>query len=107
MTDVHRGEGSPEPDPGPHHRSSAGAPGPAPDPHPSPDQLPSPDLDRELEAVERFIADVQAGRIGTSQAMVAYREVHRPAIARLRAELDGFLALLAEDQPPQVTPPGG
>lgn len=65
------------------------------------------DLDRELEAVERFIADVQAGRVGTSQAMVAYREIHRPAIERLRRELDGFLALLAEDQPPDApTPPG-
>lgn len=59
------------------------------------------DLDRDLAAVEAFISDVQAGRIGTSQAMTAYREVHRPAIARLRAELDGFLALLAEDLPPE------
>jgi hypothetical protein len=55
------------------------------------------DFDRELDEVERFIAAVQAGEIGTSAAMAAYRDRHRPAITRLRAELEAFRALLAED----------
>jgi hypothetical protein len=54
------------------------------------------DFDRELEAVERFVAAVQAGQIGTSEAMAAYRDRHRPAIERLRAELASFHALLDE-----------
>jgi hypothetical protein len=56
------------------------------------------DFDRELDEVERFIAAVQAGDVGTSAAMAAYRDRHRPAIARLRAELEAFRALLAEDE---------
>jgi hypothetical protein len=56
------------------------------------------DFDRELDEVERFIAAVQAGEVGTSAAMAAYRDRHRPAIARLRAELAAFRALLAEDR---------
>jgi hypothetical protein len=55
------------------------------------------DFDRELAEVERFIAAVQTGDVGTSAAMAAYRDRHRPAIARLRAELASFRALLAED----------
>jgi hypothetical protein len=62
------------------------------------------DFDRELDEVERFIAAVQAGDVGTSAAMAAYRDRHRPAIARLRAELEAFRALLAEDAAP---PPDG
>lgn len=61
------------------------------------------DFDRELDEVERFIAAVQAGDVGTSAAMAAYRDRHRPAIARLRAELEAFRALLAEDE---VAPAG-
>ncbi len=55
------------------------------------------DVDDQLAEVERFIADVQSGAIGTSEAMTAYRDTHRPAIVRLRAELDAFEALLAPD----------
>jgi hypothetical protein len=55
------------------------------------------DVDRELAEVERFIAAVQSGSVGTSQAMAAYRDRHRPAIDRLRQELDAFEALLAPD----------
>jgi hypothetical protein len=58
------------------------------------------DFDAELEAVERFIAAVQAGQIGTSEAMAAYRDRHRPAIDRLRAELASFRALLEEAEAP-------
>lgn len=54
------------------------------------------DFDAQLAAVERFIADVQQGSIPTGEAMRAYRDVHRPAIERLRAQLVDFEALLAE-----------
>jgi hypothetical protein len=66
------------------------------------------DFDRELDEVERFIAAIQAGDIGTSAAMAAYRDRHRPAIARLRAELEAFRALLAEDEaaPGDASPDG-
>jgi hypothetical protein len=56
----------------------------------------APDVDEQLARLERFIEQVQAGRIGTSEAMAAYRDVHLPAIARLRAELEAFRALLDE-----------
>jgi len=52
------------------------------------------DFDAELAAVERFINDVQAGNIPTGEAMRAYRDVHRPAIERLRAQLTEFEGLL-------------
>ena len=61
---------------------------------------PTIDLDQQLVEVERFIAAVQSGSVGTSEAMAAYRDQHRPAIERLRAELDMFQALLAADLPP-------
>jgi chorismate-pyruvate lyase len=54
------------------------------------------DFDTQLAAVERFIADVQQGSVPTGEAMRAYRDVHRPAIERLRAQLTEFEALLAE-----------
>ena len=54
------------------------------------------DFDAQLAAVERFIADVQQGSVPTGEAMRAYRDVHRPAIERLRAQLDAFEALLTE-----------
>jgi len=54
------------------------------------------DFDAQLAAVERFIADVQQGSVPTGEAMRAYRDVHRPAIERLRTQLAGFEALLAE-----------
>jgi len=54
------------------------------------------DFDAQLAAVERFIADVQQGSVPTGEAMRAYRDVHRPAIERLRAQLAAFEALLAE-----------
>ena len=54
------------------------------------------DFDAQLAAVERFIADVQQGSVGTGEAMRAYRDVHLPAIERLRAQLAEFEALLAE-----------
>jgi hypothetical protein len=54
------------------------------------------DFDAQLAAVERFIADVQQGSVPTGEAMRAYRDVHRPAIERLRAQLSEFEALLAE-----------
>jgi chorismate-pyruvate lyase len=54
------------------------------------------DFDTQLAAVERFIADVQQGSVPTGEAMRAYRDVHRPAIERLRAQLSAFEALLAE-----------
>ena len=54
------------------------------------------DFDAELAAVERFISDVQQGSVATGEAMRAYRDVHRPAIERLRAQLTAFEALLAE-----------
>ena len=54
------------------------------------------DFDAQLAAVEGFIADVQQGSVPTGEAMRAYRDVHRPAIERLRAQLDAFEALLAE-----------
>jgi len=53
------------------------------------------DFDVQLAAVERFIAGVQQGSVPTGEAMRAYRDVHRPAIERLRAQLDEFEALLA------------
>jgi chorismate-pyruvate lyase len=54
------------------------------------------DFDAQLAAVERFIADVQQGSVPTGEAMRAYRDVHRPAIERLRAQLADFESLLAE-----------
>jgi hypothetical protein len=56
----------------------------------------APDVDEQLARLERFVEQVQAGRIGTSDAMAAYRDEHLPAIARLRAELEAFRALLDE-----------
>jgi hypothetical protein len=53
------------------------------------------DFDMELAAVERFISDVQQGSVPTGEAMRAYRDVHRPAIERLRTQLAEFEALLA------------
>jgi hypothetical protein len=53
------------------------------------------DFDVQLAAVERFITGVQQGSVPTGEAMRAYRDVHRPAIERLRAQLDEFEALLA------------
>ena len=55
---------------------------------------PSGDFDDQLAAVERFIADVQQGSVPTGEAMRAYRDVHRPAIERLRDQLADFEALL-------------
>jgi chorismate-pyruvate lyase len=54
------------------------------------------DFDAQLAAVERFIADVQQGSVPTGEAMRAYRDVHRPAIERLRAQLAEFEALLTD-----------
>ncbi len=54
------------------------------------------DFDAELAEVERFISDVQQGSVPTGEAMRAYRDVHRPAIERLRGQLAEFEALLAE-----------
>ena len=54
------------------------------------------DFDAQLAAVERFIADVQQGSVPTGEAMRAYRDVHRPAIERPRAQLADFEALLAD-----------
>lgn len=54
------------------------------------------DFDARLAEVERFIADVQRGGVPTGEAMRAYRDVHRPAIEALRAQLAEFEALLAE-----------
>jgi chorismate-pyruvate lyase len=56
------------------------------------------DFDAELAAVERFISDVQQGNVPTGEAMRAYRDVHRPAIERLRAQLAEFEALLDATQ---------
>ena len=56
----------------------------------------SDDFDAELAAVERFISDVQQGSVPTGEAMRAYRDVHRPSIERLRAQLVEFEALIAE-----------
>lgn len=53
------------------------------------------DFDVQLAAIERFIAGVQQGSVPTGEAMRAYRDVHRPAIERLRAQLDEFEALLS------------
>jgi len=58
------------------------------------------DFDEELAAVERFISDVQQGAVPTGEAMRAYRDLHRPAIERLRARLAEFEALLAESGVP-------
>jgi hypothetical protein len=55
----------------------------------------SEDFDAELAALERFISDVQQGTVPTGEAMRTYRDVHRPAIERLRAQLEEFEALLA------------
>jgi hypothetical protein len=60
------------------------------------ENVPSGDFDVQLAAVERFIADVQQGGVPTGEAMRAYRDVHRPAIERLRAQLAEFEALLVE-----------
>jgi len=57
---------------------------------------PSEDFYTDLAAVERFIAEVQQGSVPTGEAMRAYRDVHRPAIDRLRAQLSAFEALLIE-----------
>lgn len=62
----------------------------------TPDAVQGDDFDEQLAEVERFIADVQQGSIPTGEAMRAYRDVHRPAIDRLRAQLAAFEALLAE-----------
>jgi chorismate-pyruvate lyase len=56
------------------------------------------DFDAELASVERFISDVQQGNVPTGEAMRAYRDVHRPAIDRLRAQLAEFEALLDATQ---------
>jgi hypothetical protein len=76
-----------------------------------PEQPDAIDVDQQLTEVERFIAAVQSGSIGTSEAMARYRDTHRPAIARLRAELDAFEALLAPDLEPEApgsaSQPGG
>jgi chorismate-pyruvate lyase len=56
------------------------------------------DFDAELAAVERFISDVQQGNVPTGEAMRAYRDEHRPAIERLRAQLAEFEALLDATQ---------
>ena len=56
------------------------------------------DFDAELAAVERFISDVQQGNVPTGEAMRAYRDVHRPAIDRLRMQLTEFEALLDATQ---------
>ncbi len=61
------------------------------------------DVDDQLAEIERFIQRVQAGQIGTTEAMAAYRDRHRPAIARLRDELAAFRALLDDEA---VTPDG-
>lgn len=53
------------------------------------------DFDAQLAAVERFITEVQQGSVPTGEAMRAYRDVHRPAIERLRAQLADFEALLS------------
>ena len=65
------------------------------------------DFDAQLAAVERFIADVQQGSVPTGEAMRAYRDVHRPAIERLRAQLAEFEALLAEAGVALDDGPGG
>ena len=57
------------------------------------------DFDAQLADVERFIADVQQGSVPTGEAMRAYRDVHRPAIEALRAQLAEFEALLADALP--------
>lgn len=57
------------------------------------------DFDAQLAAVERFIADVQQGSVPTGEAMRAYRDVHGPAIERLRAQLAEFEALIADALP--------
>jgi hypothetical protein len=72
------------------------------------------DFDSDLAAVERFIAEVQQGAVPTGEAMRAYRDIHRPAIDRLRAQLAAFEALLVEagvrpdevsaTQPPTAAP---
>jgi hypothetical protein len=54
------------------------------------------DFDAALAEVERFITDVQRGTVATGEAMRVYRDVHRPAIERLRAQLAEFEALLTE-----------
>lgn len=54
------------------------------------------DFDAELAAVEAFIQEVQRGRIPTGEAMRAFRDVHRPAIERLRGRLAEFEDLLRE-----------
>jgi hypothetical protein len=54
------------------------------------------DFDAELAAVERFIQDVQRGSVPTGEAMRAFRDVHRPAIERLRERLAEFETLLRE-----------
>ena len=56
------------------------------------------DFDAELASVERFISDVQQGNVPTGEAMRAYRDVHRPAIDRLRAQLAEFEELLDATQ---------
>ena len=62
------------------------------------------DFDAQLAAVERFIADVQQGSVPTGEAMRAYRDVHGPAIERLRAQLAEFEALLADALPDDAGP---
>ncbi len=54
------------------------------------------DFDTQLATVERFISDVQQGSVPTGEAMRAYRELHRPAIERLRGQLAEFESLLNE-----------
>lgn len=54
------------------------------------------DFDAELAAVERFIQDVQRGSVPTGEAMRAFRDVHRPAIERLRGRLAEFEELLRQ-----------
>jgi chorismate-pyruvate lyase len=67
---------------------------------------PAEDFDAQLAAVERFISDVQQGNVPTGEAMRAYRDLHRPAIDRLRAQLDEFEALLDATQADGVSSSG-
>jgi len=67
------------------------------------DSMTDDDFDAELAAVERFINDVQQGSVPTGQAMRAYRDVHRPAIERLRTRLAEFEALLGANGVDDVT----
>ena len=63
-------------------------------------------FDERLAALEEFVAALQAGDLEVGEAMHAYRERWRPAIAELEVELEEVRSELAEEEPDATTEGG-